>query len=153
MAAHKPTLRRQYSIGGGGPGQARRLLQCCGCREILQGSNFTYYQFKKDDAARKRCRMCSMKVREELRVATLKKWGRVEEGAGLIRAAREGNFAQVMFDIERGEKLTQRDPLVRAAVACARVFHCDACVACEGRVACNISRAVPPCRRCASHRA
>lgn len=120
MAAFDPKLRRQYALGGGGPGQARRLLQCCGCREILKGSDFTYYQFKKDDAARKRCRMCTMRVREELRVETLQRWGRVEEGAGLIRAAREGNFAQVMFDLERGEKLTQRDRLVRLAVGVVR---------------------------------
>lgn len=117
MAARStPALRRQYTQSGGDLSQARAVVQCVVCREISKGGNYSYYQYKKQEVTRRRCRMCTMRFREQQRVACLSTFGRVVEGIPMQHSVAKGNFAQVMFDIERGVSLAARERAVRGAL-------------------------------------
>ena len=131
MAARStPALRRQYTQSGGDLSQARAVVQCVVCREISKGGNYSYYQYKKQEVTRRRCRMCTMRFREQQRVACLSTFGRVVEGIPMQHSVAKGNFAQVMFDIERGVSLAAREratgrTALHEAAACGDIEMCE----------------------------
>lgn len=59
-----------------------------------------------------------MEARERLRAASITKHGKPQLGADFIKAVSVSNFAQVIFDLERGIKLTGRDKQVSDLCLC-----------------------------------